>query len=143
MPFLGGATLAAVNAAAGRRRSGHDLLARLDRASAPEYPASDLPRPARELMLARLLLIEPQRDAGLRRPLGKLAQGPRGVLGVPVREDRDLSHGSTSRAIARSPPSWPAAPARLPAVATAAARPASPSQMNVSRLPFGPGSPEE
>ena len=50
MPFLGGATLAAVNGATGRRRSGSDLLDRLDRASAPEYPASDLPRPARELI---------------------------------------------------------------------------------------------
>src|SRR5262249_17972901 len=45
---------AAVAPAAGRRpRSGRDLLERLDRASAPEYPAATLPRPAREL-IARL-----------------------------------------------------------------------------------------
>ncbi len=51
MPFLGGATLAAVVAArGGRPRSRGDLLARLDRASAPEYPASDQPRPSREVL---------------------------------------------------------------------------------------------
>jgi serine/threonine protein kinase/tetratricopeptide (TPR) repeat protein len=56
MPFLGGATLAAIASAAGTRprpRSGRDLLERLDRASAPEYPTATLPRPAREL-IARL-----------------------------------------------------------------------------------------
>jgi len=54
MPFLGGATLGAVLDARrglGRRaRSGRDLLADLDRVAAPEYPASDLPRPAREIL---------------------------------------------------------------------------------------------
>ena len=54
MPFLGGATLAAVLEARrklGRRpRSGRDLLADLDRASAPEYPAAGLARPAREII---------------------------------------------------------------------------------------------
>ncbi len=54
MPFLGGATLAAVldaRRASGRRpRSGLDLLADLDRASAPEYPAAGLDRPARQLI---------------------------------------------------------------------------------------------
>ena len=52
MPFLGGATLGDVLKARRRRRagSGRDLLADLDRASAPEYPASDLPRPAREIL---------------------------------------------------------------------------------------------
>ncbi len=51
MPFLGGATLAAVIAeAGGRRRSGRDLLDRLDRASAPEYPTPDQPRSAREVV---------------------------------------------------------------------------------------------
>ncbi len=57
MPFLGGATLAAVltdrKRRGGRPRSGRDLLAELDRVSAPEYPAADLARPARE-NLARL-----------------------------------------------------------------------------------------
>jgi serine/threonine protein kinase/tetratricopeptide (TPR) repeat protein len=53
MPFLGGGTLAAVNAAGARRRTGRDLLARLDRASAPEYPPGGPHRPAREL-IARL-----------------------------------------------------------------------------------------
>ncbi len=54
MPFLGGATLAAVLDARrklGRRaRSGRDLLADLDRTSAPEYPAPGLSRPAREVL---------------------------------------------------------------------------------------------
>jgi len=57
MPFLGGATLAAVSTLGGPRprtpRSGRDFLARLDLASAPEYPRADVPRPAREI-LARL-----------------------------------------------------------------------------------------
>ncbi len=53
MPFLGGAALSAVNSAGVRPRTGRDLLARLDRASAPEYPSGGLPRPAREL-IARL-----------------------------------------------------------------------------------------
>ena len=54
MPFLGGATLASV--LEGRRglgrvaRSGLDLLADLDRASAPEYPQAELVRPAREIL---------------------------------------------------------------------------------------------
>ncbi len=54
MPFLGGATLGAL--LEGRRRigrkarSGDDLLADLDRASAPEYPPSGLVRPAREIL---------------------------------------------------------------------------------------------
>ena len=54
MPFLGGATLAAV--LEGRRklarkpRSGLDLLADLDRVSAPEYPLAELLRPAREIL---------------------------------------------------------------------------------------------
>ncbi len=54
MPFLGGATLAAVLEARrelGRpARSGADLLADLDRASAPEYPSAELLRPAREVI---------------------------------------------------------------------------------------------
>lgn len=54
MPFLGGATLAAVLDARrklGRRaRTGLDLLADLDRASAPEYPAPGISRPAREVI---------------------------------------------------------------------------------------------
>ena len=61
LPFLGGATLGAVLDArrAGRGgknrppRSGRVFLADLDRASAPEYPDSDSPRPAREI-IARL-----------------------------------------------------------------------------------------
>jgi eukaryotic-like serine/threonine-protein kinase len=54
MPFLGGATLASV--LEGRRksgrpaRSGRDLLSDLDLASAPEYPAAGLARPAREII---------------------------------------------------------------------------------------------
>src|SRR5262249_43554387 len=54
MPFLGGATLASVLDARRKRRgcprSGLDLLADLDRASAPEYPSSELVRPAREIL---------------------------------------------------------------------------------------------
>ena len=54
MPFLGGATLASVlevRRERGRRpRSGRDLLADLDRASAPEYPSAGLVRPAREIL---------------------------------------------------------------------------------------------
>ena len=54
MPFLGGATLASVldvRRASGRRvRSGADFLADLDRVSAPEYPRSELVRPAREIL---------------------------------------------------------------------------------------------
>jgi serine/threonine protein kinase len=57
MPFLGGATLAALLAdrkrRGGRPRSGRDLLAELDRVSAPEYPTADLARPSREI-IARL-----------------------------------------------------------------------------------------
>ena len=57
MPFLGGATLAAVLADRKRRgarpRSGRDLLVELDRVSAPEYPTADLARPSREI-IARL-----------------------------------------------------------------------------------------
>jgi serine/threonine protein kinase/tetratricopeptide (TPR) repeat protein len=57
MPFLGGATLAAVLAdrrrTGGRPRSGRDLLSEIDRASAPEYPTAELVRPAREI-IARL-----------------------------------------------------------------------------------------
>ena len=63
MPFLGGATLGAIlesrrdRAYRGRTRrlprTGCDFLDDLDRASAPEYPLSSLPRPAREVM-ARL-----------------------------------------------------------------------------------------
>ena len=57
MPFLGGATLAAVLAdrkrRGGRPRSGRDLLAELDRVSAPEYPTADLARSSREI-IARL-----------------------------------------------------------------------------------------
>ena len=54
MPFSGGATLAAVLTGRKRRggpsRSGRDLLADLDRVSAPEYPTADLTRPAREIL---------------------------------------------------------------------------------------------
>ena len=54
MPFLGGATLATVlesRRKLGRRpRSGLDLLADLDRVSAPEYPSAELARPAREII---------------------------------------------------------------------------------------------
>jgi serine/threonine protein kinase/Tfp pilus assembly protein PilF len=54
MPFLGGATLAAVLADQERqvRRpgSGRDLLEGLDRVSAREYPVADLARPAREII---------------------------------------------------------------------------------------------
>jgi tetratricopeptide (TPR) repeat protein len=54
MPFLGGATLASVNTAAGcrpgRARKGRVLLERLDRAAAPELPAAYPPRPAREII---------------------------------------------------------------------------------------------
>ena len=81
-------------------------------------------------MTARLVLIEAQRHAGRGRLLRELAQDRRGVLGVPMGEDRDLPHGSTSRAISSSP--------RMP---SEAGTPWA-SQMNVSRLPFGPGRPE-
>lgn len=53
MPFLGGATLAAVlddrkrRGRGGRPGSGRELLSDLDRVSAPEYPAADNGRPAR------------------------------------------------------------------------------------------------
>ena len=54
MPFLGGATLASVldaRRAIGRPgRSGRDLLADLDRVSAPEFPSAELVRPAREVL---------------------------------------------------------------------------------------------
>ncbi|MEO6810102.1 MAG: serine/threonine-protein kinase, partial [Isosphaeraceae bacterium] len=55
MPFLGGATLAAVlderRRRARRPKRGRDLLADLDRASAPEYPPPPgRSRPAREVM---------------------------------------------------------------------------------------------
>src|SRR5512135_1163751 len=54
MPFLGGATLAAVLAERRRRgerpTSGRDLLADLDRVSATEYPTASLARPAREIL---------------------------------------------------------------------------------------------
>lgn len=54
MPFLGGATLAAVLAERrrlGRRpRRGRDILADLDRVSATEYPKANLSRPAREIV---------------------------------------------------------------------------------------------
>jgi serine/threonine protein kinase len=54
MPFLGGATLAAVLADQERRirrpRSGCDLLAALDRVAACEYPPANLSRPAREII---------------------------------------------------------------------------------------------
>jgi len=54
MPFLGGATLAAVlsdrKRRGGRPRTGRDLLKELDRVSAPEYPAADQARPAREMI---------------------------------------------------------------------------------------------
>ncbi|AGA27513.1 serine/threonine protein kinase [Singulisphaera acidiphila DSM 18658] len=54
LPFLGGATLATVlteRRRIGRRpRSGRDLLADLDRVSAPEYPKANLARPAREVV---------------------------------------------------------------------------------------------
>lgn len=54
MPFWGGATLAAV-LAVGRERgrppvSGRDLLADLDSVAAPEYPAVQPTRPAREIL---------------------------------------------------------------------------------------------
>ncbi|HKI16412.1 MAG TPA: tetratricopeptide repeat protein [Isosphaeraceae bacterium] len=54
MPFWGGATLAAV-LAVGRKRerrpvSGRDLLADLDSVAAPEYPAVQPTRPAREIL---------------------------------------------------------------------------------------------
>jgi eukaryotic-like serine/threonine-protein kinase len=54
MPFWGGATLAAV-LAVGRRREqrpvrGRDLLADLDSVAAPEYPAVQPTRPAREIL---------------------------------------------------------------------------------------------
>ena len=55
MPFLGGATLAAI--LAGRRRSGgarlstgRELLGELDRVSAPEFPRPGDARPARQLL---------------------------------------------------------------------------------------------
>ncbi|WP_435009104.1 protein kinase domain-containing protein [Tundrisphaera lichenicola] len=54
MPFLGGATLASVlerRRSIGRAaRSGKDLLSDLDRVAAPEYPASGMSRPAREIL---------------------------------------------------------------------------------------------
>jgi serine/threonine protein kinase/Flp pilus assembly protein TadD len=54
MPFLGGATLAAMLAdrtrRGGRPRSGRDLLAELDRVAAPEYPSADLARSSREII---------------------------------------------------------------------------------------------
>jgi serine/threonine protein kinase/Tfp pilus assembly protein PilF len=54
MPFLGGATLADLLAdwkrRRGRPRSGRALLAALDRAAAPEYPAAGLERPARAVL---------------------------------------------------------------------------------------------
>jgi eukaryotic-like serine/threonine-protein kinase len=54
MPFLGGATLASVlevRRTLGRRpRAGRDLLADLDRASAPEYRRGELIRSAREVL---------------------------------------------------------------------------------------------
>ena len=57
MPFLGGATLAAMLAdrkrRGGRPRAGSDLLAELDRVAAPEYPTADLARSSREI-IARL-----------------------------------------------------------------------------------------
>ncbi len=56
MPFWGGATLAAVLAAARARErppvSGRDLLADLDAVAAPEYPAVHPARPAREVLAA-------------------------------------------------------------------------------------------
>jgi len=54
MPFLGGATLAEVLSDGKRRgvrpRSGRDLLAALDRVSAPEYPPADRARPSRDVL---------------------------------------------------------------------------------------------
>ena len=54
MPFLGGATLTSVleiRRKLGRKpRTGLDLLADLDQASAPEYPSTELVRPAREVI---------------------------------------------------------------------------------------------
>jgi serine/threonine protein kinase/tetratricopeptide (TPR) repeat protein len=54
MPFLGGATLAAVLSAARRRKkhsaAGRDLLADLDEVAAPEYLATHPARPAREIL---------------------------------------------------------------------------------------------
>ena len=89
-------------------------------------------RNALEPMLGRLLGVQPQRHARLVGAARKQLQGLARVLGAAVGEHRELPHGSTLRASDSSSRS-----SRVPA------SPPSVSQMNVSRLPFGPGSPEE
>src|SRR5439155_15926313 len=97
-------------------------------------------------VLARLVLVEAQAHPRRRRQLGEAAQGRRGLLAPAVREHRELPHRSASRTIrcscscarASNPPATPAARRRGPA----SRRAGSHSQMNVSRLPFGPGRPE-
>ncbi len=75
MPFLGGATLAALLAVRPRRgarpRSGRDLLAALDRVAAPEYPRSGRrpPRPRDR----RAAVLSPGDGLG-RRPAGRGAR---------------------------------------------------------------------
>ena len=90
MPFLGGATLGAVldathrcpRAARNRSfRSGRDFLAVLDRASAPEYEAVGVARPAREIV-ARL--SAPRAMAWM---IARLAEG------LDHAERRGVTHG--------------------------------------------------
>ena len=89
--------------------------------------------------LARLLGVEAQRHAGCPGDVGELPQGPAGLGRTGVGEDGDepLVVGARSRGSTSSASS--SIDARVPG----AARPASARQTNVSRLPFGPGSPEE
>ncbi len=85
MPFFGGATLESVLAERrGQARaaaSGLDLLADLDRVSAPEYPGSQAARPAREI-LARLSY-----DRAIAWIIARLADALGHAFG------RDVAHG--------------------------------------------------
>ncbi len=87
-----------------------------------------------ERVLGALLGVEAQRDAGLRGARGEQLERRAGLVGAAVGEDGDLSHGSTSRAIRSSASA---------SGGVACPRAGSASHTNVSRLPLGPGSPEE
>ena len=93
-----GARRARGRRAAGRR-SGRDLLADLDRASAPEYPRPDRPRPAREVIAG----LSYPRAVGLdRRPAGRGAR-PRLPPGRAPRRPQAVEHPADGRRRADAP----------------------------------------
>ena len=88
-----------------------------------------------ERVLLELVARHPHLDSLRARQLDQPLDGLDRVLGPPVREDRDdlrldRAHGSARLAAASSS-------------ATLPARPASAIQMKLSKLPAGPGRPDE